>query len=485
MNQQSYTTSFGIRHIDDVIGIAPAVIAQMDWFVSVRPEAADFCDDDLAHLRYLTEHLRPFGQLIQNCIPAAAQGPRDLPEGRSEFLRPYVTVYIERAALLHSIADARSKAAKVVPFLSSSVIWALSLANKFDYMILRPTGPYSQATREILIGRVNAASTLANARREDGDPIDVPIDAFISGFPRVPSWTQSQIAVIRSKLAVDAWACEMACLQDQIEASERFTSALANELVILWINRARHLAQCIHHIANIANEEFTPPSATALIRDAIAILLRNMAALGKASFTYGGPAGVARPDFFIPGKGTALFGMAERFVDLFGFHGDGSPLQRAMVFENLTTLHQSMVLDPSYSSYGIDFPGFLLPDASLRWYGICDFIKGHQAARLAGALPADRHNFGDRLRRYNPELPSSEWYTFPDFSGGAAPTRPNSPSSDSPTLRCTYAVASLGISVVEASAVKAPSSVEVEMGDAAVALVELSLAETQSPPASS
>jgi hypothetical protein len=83
--------------------------------------------------------------------------------------------------------------------------------------------------------------------------------------------------------------------------------------------------QGLHHTTNIATEEETPHETVSLIRDAASVLLKNMVALRKASLKYGAIEGADAPGYFVPLEGTALFGMAERFVNLYGYHGDGSP----------------------------------------------------------------------------------------------------------------------------------------------------------------
>jgi hypothetical protein len=138
------------------------------------------------------------------------------------------------------------------------------------------------------------------------------------------------------------------------------------ELVILWIHRARHLAQGLHHITNIATEEETPHETVGLIRDTVSVLLKNMVALGKASLKYGAVEGADAPEYFVPSEGTTLFGMAERFVDLYGYHGDGSPFDRALMFDNLNTLFRTMVLDEEYFQCGVDFPNFELSKVDLE-----------------------------------------------------------------------------------------------------------------------
>jgi hypothetical protein len=165
-----------------------------------------------------------------------------------------------------------------------------------------------------------------------------------------------------------------------------------------------------------------------LIRDAVSVLLKNMVALGKASITYGKHAEGEEPAFFVPSEGTTLFGMAERFVDLYGFHEDSSLLDRAILFENLCTLQEAMIRNPGYLELGIDFPNFDLSSTELEWYGIFPFYKARQIALLS-ATHFRRRKFGGELLRYNPELGEEGRYSFADISLEGLPTRPNTPES--------------------------------------------------------
>jgi hypothetical protein len=212
-------------------------------------------------------------------------------------------------------------------------------------------------------------------------------------------------------------------------ARQRPTKRLSRpELVVLWIHRARHLAQDLHHTTRIAVEEETPEETVGLIRDAVSVLLKNMVALGKASLKYGSFGDANTAGYFVPPEGTTLFGMAERFVDLYGYHGDASPFDRALMFDNLNTLFRTMVLDEEYLRFGIDFPNFDVSKADLERYGIYEFIKPRQIARLSSEDPGTVvHQFGDRLLRYNPKLGDEARYQFPDPSREYAATRPNTP----------------------------------------------------------
>ncbi|KAJ7805510.1 hypothetical protein B0H14DRAFT_2611282 [Mycena olivaceomarginata] len=179
-------------------------------------------------------------------------------------------------------------------------------------------------------------------------------------------------------------------------AQQRPTKLLSqSELVVLWIHRARYLAQDLHHTTRITVKEETPEDTVGLIRDAVSVLLKNIVALGKASLRY---------------------------------HGDASPFDRALMFNNLNMLYRTMVLDEGYLRFGINFPNFDVSKADLEWYGIYEFIKPRQITRLSSEdLGTVVHQFGDHLLRYNPKLGDEAWYQFPDRSREYAAIQPNTP----------------------------------------------------------
>jgi hypothetical protein len=153
-----------------------------------------------------------------------------------------------------------------------------------------------------------------------------------------------------------------------------------------------------------------------------------MVVLGKASLKYSAIEGTDTPGYFVPSEGTTLFGMAECFVDLYGYHGDGSLFDRALMFANLNTLFHAMVLDEEYLQCGVDFPNFELSKVDLERYGIYEFIKPRQIACVHTKDPRIvRHQFGDYLLRYNPKLGEAARYTFPNPLQEHAVTRPHTP----------------------------------------------------------
>ncbi|KAJ7787480.1 hypothetical protein B0H14DRAFT_3505425 [Mycena olivaceomarginata] len=358
---------------------------------------------------YVQSFLRPFAHVVRSAIPSTTCGPDDMPFGRIAELEKYVVAYLERAALLYTISFEVSRRTGQPMKLDPSVYWCLSQAITFDYFLGKPTYGYVPDAPESFLSRIS----------------------------------------LRLPQLINNWACGNTLLEDGIEQTQNFGRALEEsatyadmgygpnpssryfvparqrptkrlsrpELVVLWIHRARHLVQDLHYTTRIAVEEETPEETVGLIRDAVSVLLKNMVALGKASLKYGSFGNASAAGYFVPPEGTTLFGMAERFVDLYGYHGDTSPFDRALMFDNLNTLFRTMVLDEEYLRFGIDFPNFDVSKEDLERYGIYEFIKPRQIARLSSEEPGTVvHQFGDRLLRYNPKLGNGAWYQFPDLS---------------------------------------------------------------------
>lgn len=200
----------------------------------------------------------------------------------------------------------------------------------------------------------------------------------------------------------------------------------------LWVNRARHLAQQLHHTVTLGPETAAPASLVVAIREGTAVLLKNMVLLGKTSLDQGEKekekSGVDA-EFYVPGEATLLFAMAERFVDSFGYLGDESPLERAILFENLNTLLTAMVRSPEYISLKDDFPRFELSAGDHRWYGIFPSSKAYQVS-LQHARHIDPHSFGDKLARYNPLLSHDDHHKIATSPPPDIPTRPNTPENN-------------------------------------------------------
>ncbi|KAJ7789126.1 hypothetical protein B0H14DRAFT_3503356 [Mycena olivaceomarginata] len=346
------------RTVAQAIVIPPLLFVLLESFRSAEVNCDDYCGSPLGEVVYVQNFLRPFVHVIRSAIPSTVCGLDNMPLGCASELEKYVVAYLERAAILYTISFEVSRRSGQPMNLDPSVYWCLSQAITFDYFLGKPTYGYVPDVREL----------------------------------------------------INNWACENALLEDGIEQTQNFGQALEKsampvrqrptkqlsrpELVVLWIHRACHLAQDLHHTTRIAIEEETPEETIGLICDAVSVLLKKHDA---------NTAG-----YFVPPEGTTLFGMAEQFVDLYGYHGDTSPFNRALMFDNLNTLFRTM--------------------ADLEQYGIYEFIKPRQIARLSSEDPGTVvHQFGDRLLRYNPKLGNEARYQFPDPSREYAAMRPNTP----------------------------------------------------------
>ncbi|KAJ7813373.1 hypothetical protein B0H13DRAFT_1925548 [Mycena leptocephala] len=420
------------RTVAEVVPIHQLVIARMDSYCSVHITGLQLASTKFAHVEYVREHLRPFCELIRGCIPSAVTVPDDLPDGRAEFLRPYVGAYLEKAAFLYSAALEYAKSNIEAPFLDPSVIWSLTMARTFHYMIGQPTYGYSRECCDAFLGRISSALSFADRTRTSASHTDVPLSVEIASLPHVPSWTRDRINHLCILELNDAWTCENALLQDEIEASQGIGRGLEKavaqaeagygqnpsgrrhstarrfskeELVILWIHRSRHLAQQLHRTTRAAPVAETPEATVGLIRDAVSVLLKNMVALGKASITYGKHAEGEEPAFFVPSEGPLYSGWRK----------------------DLSTYMEAMIRNPGYLELGIDFPNFDLSSTELEWYGIFPFYKARQIALLS-ATHFRRRKFGGELLRYNPELGKKEGIRSPIFRWRDCPhvlTHPN------------------------------------------------------------
>ncbi|KAJ7852561.1 hypothetical protein B0H13DRAFT_1904560 [Mycena leptocephala] len=208
------------RTVAEVVPIHHLVIARMDSYCSIHVETFQLASTKFAHVEYVREHLRPFCELIRGCIPSAVTVPGDLPEGRAEFLCPYLGAYLEKAVFLYSAALEYAKSNIEAPFLDPSVIWSLTMARTFHYMIGQPAYGYSQECCDAFLGRISSALSFADRTRTSASRTDVPLSVEIASLPHVPSWTRDRINHLCILELNDAWTCENALLQDKIEASQ-------------------------------------------------------------------------------------------------------------------------------------------------------------------------------------------------------------------------------------------------------------------------
>ncbi|KAJ7734698.1 hypothetical protein B0H14DRAFT_2639383 [Mycena olivaceomarginata] len=379
-----------------------------------------------------------FAHVIRSAIPSTVCGPDDMPFGRIAELEKYVVAYLERAALLYAILFEVSRRTGQSMRLDPSVYWCLSQAITFDYFLGKPMYGYVPNARKSFLSRISLAANLANKARGPSSALDVQLTPDFASLSQL----------------INNWACENALLKDGIEQTQNFGRAL--EKSATYADMGWFLQYEVAYVGLVffcpkfccraarwrpvngretggirmitASRKKHRRKTVGLIRDAVSVLLKNMVALGKASLKCGsfGDASTAR--YFVPPEGTMLFGMAEQFVDLYGYHGDTSPFDRALMFDNLNTLFRTMVLDEEYLWFGIDFPNFDVSKEDLERYGIYEFIKPRQIARLSSEEPGTVvHQFGDCSLRYNPKLGNEARYQFPDLSREYAATRPNTP----------------------------------------------------------
>ncbi|KAJ6450853.1 hypothetical protein C8R47DRAFT_1084285 [Mycena vitilis] len=74
----------------DVVSVDPMVQSQLEFFRTAHVERHESASSRNGHIQYLTQWVRPFAALIQCCIPLGALSSAEMPEGRVEFLQPYV-----------------------------------------------------------------------------------------------------------------------------------------------------------------------------------------------------------------------------------------------------------------------------------------------------------------------------------------------------------------------------------------------------------
>ncbi|KAJ7066863.1 hypothetical protein B0H15DRAFT_807551 [Mycena belliarum] len=438
------------------------ILARLSYAAEIRREAIEYSHAKDGVIAYIVQVLRPFAELIHVCIPSNALSVDQLPFGTYEQLRRFVVEFITQAGIVYDIAVEHAKAFRLsLQHIDSRAVWSLSLALNFDARFGNISAGYHPHTREHSISRVRSALTLAN--NSSGADLDVDLSMLLNSLPRVPAWNRGDIELLMQREKVDEWAGELELLNDNIIAADNLGNALAKsaqrradatallfvramsawlaspihrpepgvmslgELAVLWVKRARHLGQSLLRVVLVSYAVDLPANCVALLRTGIRVLMLNMIILAKASVMYGpyGPTSV--PRFFVPAESTTLFGMAEGMVDRFGYEGDEEEGPRQRMFQNMETLYGSMLLNRHYSRFGYDFPGFPVADADLAKFGIHPLIKNAQLSRLLLDRNGKKHNFGDELLRYNPELGEEGRWVVALPSEGLEKTRPNTP----------------------------------------------------------
>ncbi|KAJ7685800.1 hypothetical protein DFH06DRAFT_1119183 [Mycena polygramma] len=222
----SYYPNNSPRSISRLVDIGPLLRSELQFFAASVIEIDEFQDSQFAHLRYVTEHLRPFGAVIDACIPSSVSSSSNMPAGRVAELAPFVMRYMERVALLYSMALRYSEDNLTSPFLDTRVRWSVTLANKFDMFVGRPNYGFSPETREVFVAWIALAGELAHANQDANSILDVPLSAEYLSLPVVPSWNRDRIEELLKREQVDPFIGEECFLQDQIMASQGLAHAI-------------------------------------------------------------------------------------------------------------------------------------------------------------------------------------------------------------------------------------------------------------------
>ncbi|KAJ7441707.1 hypothetical protein FB451DRAFT_1414497 [Mycena latifolia] len=216
----------------------------------------------------------------------------------------------------------------------------------------------------------------------------------------------------------------------QIRVSKRHKRLTMQDLVTLWVNRARHLAQQVYLMSMATAPGEHPDKIVKVMHDAVRLLLDNMKILASASLTYSHYGMEANPLFFVPAEATILFAIVEKAVDLFGYHGDEVVEEREVLLDNMCIAQGSLILNPEFLARPIDFPHFVVRDEHLSKIGIYPFAKRTQLGHFFASWDCDRRTFGQRLARYNPHLLPGECYAFENPDKDVVPTEPNTPDGE-------------------------------------------------------
>ncbi|KAJ7281725.1 hypothetical protein C8J57DRAFT_1219557 [Mycena rebaudengoi] len=473
------------RTVADVVAIHPYHQAQMDLFRSFRHHPLEYTSSQCGVIEYTSQCVRPYGKLILKAIPAGVHAPSMLPIGRLEELLPHIIEFLVQTSLIYTIALERGGLISQLPAIHPSCSYCFLLAQRIDMIAGFPAFNGNPGTRDAILSRIRAGDALCNTLCRSVDSQDLPLSHSISTVVAVPPWDRQRIAELSQAEMRDPWACETALLKDEMSLSDNlgdaFVKALKADLdgpydshklwkiagaglcvmskwvarasrlgegikvvrvrrglpclgarelscfhlVVLWVNRMRFLASCIHEALLLGEVKPVPSRVVEVLRHAVVVLLKNMAELGRASVRYGNFRNTVGTGHFVPCQATVVFAMAEWFVDRVGYDGDGDELQQNFLFRELATLFDVMVTHPKYGELGYDFPGFPTPRGDLRKIGISPEIKILQQRGLLVRRGERRCGFGERLARYNPTPSDFDVHriALPELVA----TRPNTP----------------------------------------------------------
>ncbi|KAJ7470476.1 hypothetical protein FB451DRAFT_1559745 [Mycena latifolia] len=212
--------------------------------------------------------------------------------------------------------------------------------------------------------------------------------------------------------------------------SKCYARLSTQDLVTLWVNRARHLAQQVYFMSMAVPPGQHPDEIVLVMRDAVKLLLENMKILASASLAYSHYGTETTPLFFIPAEATVLFAITEKALDLFGFHGDKAVGDRDALLDNICIAQGSLILNPEFLVRPLDFLHFEVRDEDLEKLSIYPFIKRTQLGCFFTSRDCDRQTFGQRLTRYNPYLLPAECYAFENPDKDMVLTEPNTPDGE-------------------------------------------------------
>ncbi|KAJ7493736.1 hypothetical protein FB451DRAFT_1164608 [Mycena latifolia] len=430
---------YKLQTMDEYMRIPDIVMVQVELCMAIRHDIQQCIHSDEGLMEYVSTIVRPFAHCVSLCIPAGA---------------------VE--SLIYDIAMGRASLTKKEPVIDPRALYSLSLALSLEHHCGSPTAGYAPSW-EHFVSRVRAARNLAGLRAGMNTDMDVILPLHIVGLPSVLHWTYTQIeafkeekdnSMIFEKMTLEAEYDAAMRLGDNLVRAQDYTEtgygagpsgrgspcifyrsssiqpALLSciqttsppvfkldipTLCVLWVDRARRLAEAILQVFLARRHAEIPSDLLFLVE------------LGKASVCYG-PFKLRGPgQSFVPYEATVLFGLAEGFTDAFGFKWDDVPEERAALFHHLDQLFQNMVLRPKYSSNNVDFPNFHLDVRTMYLFGVMPWIKSSQVAKVVSAAVGDRHRFGDNLLRYNPSLGEEGRFVIAIPDDLLVPTRPCTP----------------------------------------------------------
>ena len=104
----------------------------------------------------------------------------------------------------------------------SESITTFTLLWKFHALLGEPSyGTGVEFERILFEHAARMLGVARDARRCANDPLDIPISVGMSHIPCVPSWTVSQITLLRAQERVDPWIGEKYWLRERVQDANR------------------------------------------------------------------------------------------------------------------------------------------------------------------------------------------------------------------------------------------------------------------------